>query len=144
MPSGPRTLLRGRDLRARVVGLLADRPMTAAELAAVLRVHRADVTDVLAAGGFRRAETPPAGSPRATYWTVAATGRNPSQPVPTHEQRLLAVLRDGKPHSHRDLYRLGMVVHSRVAVLRRRGHRIDCRRDGDEYLYRLVDGEAAA
>lgn len=42
-------------------------------------------------------------------------------------QRLLQVLSDGKPHGHAELYRLGMIVHSRVADLRKQGYRIDCR-----------------
>lgn len=42
--------------------------------------------------------------------------------------RLLNVLSDGKPHSHNELYRLGMVVHSRISDLRGRGHDIRCER----------------
>ena len=63
--------------------------------------------------------------------------------------RLLEVLSDGKPHSHSELYGLGMVVHSRVAELRKRGHNIVCtrqrthvdekRRPAYSYWYRLVE-----
>lgn len=62
--------------------------------------------------------------------------------------RLLEVLRDGKPHSHHELYRLGMVVHSRVSDLRKSGHLIQVWRERDHdhgrvrpeftYWYRLV------
>ncbi len=52
--------------------------------------------------------------------------------------RLLAVLSDGEWHESRSLYRaLNVMVHSRVADLRRRGHRIESRREGREHLYRL-------
>lgn len=64
----------------------------------------------------------------------------------THCERLLAVLSDGREHDHHELYGLGMIVHSRVADLRKRGHVIEHRRDGDLSVYRLVGvlGEAEA
>lgn len=43
--------------------------------------------------------------------------------------RLYEVLGDGKPHSHHELYRLEMVVHSRISELRKRGHRIETWRE---------------
>ena len=43
--------------------------------------------------------------------------------------RLLEVLRDGKPHRHHELYALSMIVHSRVAELRKRGHVIEAWRE---------------
>jgi hypothetical protein len=49
----------------------------------------------------------------------------------THCDQLLQVLSDGRPHDHRQLYALGMVVHSRVADLRSKGHDIVCWREGD-------------
>jgi hypothetical protein len=62
----------------------------------------------------------------------------------THKQRVLQLLKDGRPHSHHELYGLGCVAHSRVSDLRRDGHTIEQWRDGDLYLYRLVLNEAAA
>lgn len=53
-------------------------------------------------------------------------------------ERLLQVLSDGRRHSHKELYRLGLMVHSRTPELRRRGHDIVVHRDGDLYWYRLV------
>lgn len=55
----------------------------------------------------------------------------------THKQKVLDLLRDGRPHTHLELYRLGCVAHSRISDLRRDGHRIDTWRDGDNYLYQL-------
>lgn len=55
----------------------------------------------------------------------------------TDTQRLLAVLSDGRPHSHKSLYRLGIMVHSRAADLRRKGHEVVCWRDGTRYFYQL-------
>lgn len=57
-------------------------------------------------------------------------------------QRILDVLADGREHSHHEFYGW-CVLHSRIAELRRRGHEIEVRRDGDLYLYRLVSSAAA-
>ena len=56
---------------------------------------------------------------------------------PTHCDRLLAILSDGKPHDHHALYRQGMIVHSRVADLRKKGHVIRSWHEGDSYFYQL-------
>lgn len=56
-------------------------------------------------------------------------------------ERILAVLADGREHSHHEFYGW-CVFHSRVAELRKRGHRIEQRREGDVYLYRLVEQSA--
>lgn len=67
--------------------------------------------------------------------------------------RLLAVLQDGRPHSHSELYGLGMIVHSRVADLRAKGHNITCTKQRDyvdhgrphfSYWYQLVGSLDAA
>lgn len=56
-------------------------------------------------------------------------------------QRLLEALRTG-PKSASELYGLHMIVHSRVADLRKRGHLINCSRVGNggakDYWYVLV------
>lgn len=66
----------------------------------------------------------------------------------THKQRVLELLRDGRPHTHHELYRLGCVAHSRVADLRRDGHRIECRLEmvaGERVsVYRLLDEAAGS
>lgn len=56
----------------------------------------------------------------------------------THKQKVLALLSDGQPHSHKEGYALGVMLHSRIADLRRDGHKIDCWRDGALSMYRLV------
>jgi hypothetical protein len=56
----------------------------------------------------------------------------------THKQRVLELLRDGKAHTHHELYALNVIAHSRIADLRRDGHTIECWRDGDDSMYRLV------
>lgn len=56
--------------------------------------------------------------------------------------RILAVLADGREHSHHEFYGW-CVLHSRVAELRKRGHRIEQRRAGDLYLYRLLNSAVA-
>lgn len=59
----------------------------------------------------------------------------------THNERVLELLRDGQPHSHHELYALGVIAHSRVSDLRRRGYAIQQWRDGELYLYRLSEGQ---
>lgn len=56
----------------------------------------------------------------------------------THNERVLNLLADGAWHTHHELYGLHVVAHSRVSDLRKRGHRIEMRRDGDLYLYRWL------
>ena len=53
--------------------------------------------------------------------------------------RVLERLRQG-PASHLELYALGVVAHSRISDLRKRGHLIQKTRQGDLYVYRLLDG----
>ena len=55
--------------------------------------------------------------------------------------RILDVLADGREHNHHEFYGW-CVLHSRVAELRKRGYRIEQRRDGDLYLYRLIPDAA--
>lgn len=56
----------------------------------------------------------------------------------THEGKVLALLSDGKPHSHMEGYRLGVMLHSRVAGLRKKGYRIVCDKSNREYVYTLI------
>lgn len=55
----------------------------------------------------------------------------------TQNARILQVLADRDWHSHHEFYGW-CVLHSRISELRRRGHRIETRRQGDLYLYRLA------
>ena len=57
---------------------------------------------------------------------------------PTHKQRVLALLSDGQPHTHHELYALHVVAHSRISDLRNDGHLIAQWREGDDYIYQLV------
>lgn len=57
----------------------------------------------------------------------------------THNEKVLALLSDGQPHSHHELYALHVIAHSRVSDLRKQGHRIAQWRHEDLYLYQLVD-----
>ena len=59
----------------------------------------------------------------------------------THNEKVLALLSDGKPHTHHEIYGLFVIGHSRIADLRKRGHIIESWRDGDDYLYQLCAGE---
>jgi hypothetical protein len=53
-------------------------------------------------------------------------------------EKVLARLRQG-PASHMELYGLGVIAHSRIAELRKKGHAIECSRGNDGlYHYTLV------
>lgn len=56
---------------------------------------------------------------------------------PTGNDRVLELLSDGRKHTHLEIYRLGVIAHSRVADLRAKGYQITCERAGDDYLYQL-------
>ena len=57
------------------------------------------------------------------------------------KDRILTILRQYEGEYVAGLYQLtGCMVHSRIADLRRRGYRIECRRFGTgDYRYKLVD-----
>jgi hypothetical protein len=55
----------------------------------------------------------------------------------THADKVLRLLSDGEPHSHMEGYRLGVMLHSRVADLRKRGYEIKCWHENGLYLYQL-------
>ncbi len=64
----------------------------------------------------------------------------------THNDKILARLRRG-PATHRELYQLGVMAHSRISTLRERGYVITCERTTDQdgeavYVYRLLDTPA--
>ena len=61
-------------------------------------------------------------------------------------QRVLAVLRDGKTHTTRDLIIKAQVcaVNSIVAEIRANGIQVDCRRSGDVWLYCIAEQIAEA
>ena len=62
----------------------------------------------------------------------------------THNEKVLRLLSDRKPHTHHELYGLHVIGHSRVSDLRRQGHEIAQWRVGDDYLYQLVTSSAPA
>lgn len=130
-----------RDLRTEVQEfLLQNGPATSSTVALGIRAGLASVIDTLA--GFPSAPRPAGANPRAKFYQAKSSEpfAEPDAHTPkrgTHKQRVLELLSDGKPHTHHELYRLGVIAHSRVADLRRDGHHIDCWRDGDDSLYQL-------
>jgi hypothetical protein len=54
----------------------------------------------------------------------------------TQGQRILAILNDGKRHSHHEFYGF-CVLHSRISDLRKKGHSIVCFKTGGVYEYQL-------
>lgn len=65
----------------------------------------------------------------------------PSNSRPTDCEMVLLTLRAAHGQWVENLYHLNVMVHSRVAELRRRGHKIECKRFGaSDYRYRIVEG----
>lgn len=117
---------------------------TAEQIARGVRCRNVEVLTCLRSDARFPLAAPRGRSPRAKLYTLSTSGltREGSGRVPTHDEKVLRLLADGKPHAHRELYDLHVVAHSRVASLRRKGHDIACWREGREYLYQLV-GRAA-
>ena len=127
-----------RDLHGEIrVWLDRHGACTVGEIAVGVRSRRDDVDDVLAQGGFYAAPRPADGNPRASYWEASQAVPQRPAGVPTHKQRVYMLLSDGRPHRSGEGYRLGVMLHSRVADLRRDGHVIECHRDGPDYVYQL-------
>jgi hypothetical protein len=55
----------------------------------------------------------------------------------THVERVYELLSDGKPHSHHEGYALGVILHSRISDLRRRGIQIRHWRENGTSYYQL-------
>ena len=62
--------------------------------------------------------------------------------TPSQNDRILAVLKDGREHEMRDIHRIAGFcrLNSRISELRSRGHVISCRREGGNYFYQLAVG----
>jgi len=138
----------GRDLEAEIVAALTEGERTMLEVARKVKARNQDVIDTIraleASGRLYQADGPDGrivyGLPSAPTGTAGKS--------PTDCDRLLAVLSDGREHSHLELYQLGMIVHSRVADLRKRGHVIHTWRErhpnGTRHMYRLVGTQPLA
>jgi hypothetical protein len=58
--------------------------------------------------------------------------------VVTHCDRVYDLLSDGKPHTHHEGYALGVILHSRISDLRRRGIEIRHWREHGTSFYQLA------
>ena len=119
-------------------------PQTAAEIAAGIRARRDDVDDWMRTSAFLPVPGPVGSNPRAQHWEASQAVPQRRAGTPTHKQRVLMLLSDGRPHRSSEGYRLGVMLHSRVADLRRDGHVIECHRDGPDYVYQLKQGSLAS
>lgn len=133
-----------RDLRSEVVAYLDDRPgSTLDEIARGIRARTADVRKILSVGFERREYL--LGAAGYRNLSVAADGQGRPSTQLSQCDRILRVLSDGRPHSMQEIHRLvGFCrLNSRVAELRKRGHRITCDKTGGRYVYRLEQEVAA-
>ena len=123
-------------LEDRVAAFVADHPgYTAREIARELRTREQTVREILHSGPFSHNNGP--GQSKCWRIGVEAVGAAPTRPQ-THKAKVLQLLSDGKAHSYREGYRLGVMLHSRVADLRRDGYDIRCDKADGNYFYTLV------
>ena len=59
-----------------------------------------------------------------------------SKPL-THKELVLRLLSDNQPHSHLEGYKLGVMLHSRVADLRKDGYMVKCWYENKAWMYQL-------
>lgn len=137
-----------RDLPSDILRLLEEHgDMTAREVAYAVGKRAGDVADLLKtdarfSGPFPRADGRLVYRPAPRLLSAeTARGRVPGGRR-SHCEKILDLLADGRSHSFRELYGLGVMVHSRVADLRKRGYDIRVETVTDQgrrdYLYTLV------
>lgn len=56
----------------------------------------------------------------------------------THEEKVLALLNDGQPHTHHEIYALYVIGHSRISGLKNKGFGIEHWQEGQTHWYQLV------
>lgn len=122
---------------------------TSNEIALGVRARRDDVDEVLAGdAAFRRAAAPEGCSPRAAYFNVSYLVPQRPARVVSRADRMLEVLKDGRPHSREEIFeRVGfMLTNNAASELRARGVEVDHRVERRIHVYQLVGGldEAAA
>lgn len=109
-----------------------------------------DTVHAMAANGTLTATRTRRGNRDITLYQLADTGitrLTAGAARPTHCQMILNRLRKG-PATHIELYQLGTVAHSRIADLKRQGHKIDrhlhISTDGQRlHIYTLIENAAA-
>lgn len=140
---------RGRDLHSEVRAWLATNVEGSLEqIARGVRARTSDVRAVLyPLGDVEQAFLPVLrwGGPKLyrLHFDARDGLGQPGEVVPQHS-RTLAILSDGELHARAEFLAAGVqCLNSRIAELRtarRGGHRIECKRVGGSYSYRLVDG----
>jgi hypothetical protein len=125
-------------------------PSTANEIAIGVRARRDDVDDVLAADTFLRVPPPSGCSPHAHYFGVSPLVPTRPAAVPCRADRMLNVLKDGRPHSRQEIFEAAggfFLTNNAASELRKRGLDIVQRRERGIVVYQLLgrsdEGEAA-
>lgn len=114
---------------------------TANEIALGIRARRDDVDEVLKGDAFRRVPAPNGCSPRAAYFNLSY--RVPARPaaVVSRADRMLSVLRDGRPHSRQEIFDAAggfFLTNNAASELRRKGHTVTQRRERGIVVYQLL------
>jgi hypothetical protein len=130
-----------RDLATEILGYLHEHGQsTALQIATGIEARGSDVAEVCRAD--ERIAGPTPGERGRLYYWVAPVSPGAAQPVTGHNARVLDWLSDGEPHHHLDGYRLGVVLHSRISDLRKRGYVIrqwsEAHPNGRRYWYQLI------
>jgi hypothetical protein len=136
-----------RDLPAEIRAFLqATEEATALQIARGVEARMDDVLTVIHQDA--RISPPRKGERGRLYYRAVRVPRRSQRPTGTfptpgsHCAKLLAALSDGKPHDHRELYGLGIMVHSRIADLRAHGYEVaqwSARENGERlYCYQIV------
>lgn len=133
-----------RDLASEIVAYLREHgKATALQIATGIEARGSDVATICR-DDERVAGPTPGERGRLYYWTVPADPRPSQTPLGGHNKRVLEWLSDGAPHHHLSGYQLGVVLHSRIADLRKAGYVIrqwqEQHVNGRRYWYQLLSG----
>ena len=111
-----------------------------------VQARRADIDEVLKADTFRRVPTPLGCSPRAAYFNLSYLVPSRPATVVSRADRMLSVLRDGRPHSRQEIFEATgsfFLTNNAASELRAKGLTVEQRRDRGVVIYQLVGVEHA-
>lgn len=117
---------------------------TASAIALGVRARRDDVDDVLTGDAFRRVPTPVGCSPHAFYFNLSYLVPAPPTNTVNRAERMLEVLRDGRPHSRQEIFEAAggfFLTNNAASELRKQGYEISQRRERGVYVYQLVTAD---
>lgn len=119
-------------------------PSTATQIAVGIRARRDDVDEVLKSDRFKRVPAPSGCSPKAAWFNLSYLVPSRPATVVSRADRMLSVLRDGRPHSRQEIFEATgsfFLTNNAASELRReRGLQVEQRRERGLVIYQLVGG----